>query len=262
MSKLKKILSSFIPLPVKNFNKRIDLLEKQLQELREQNKKTWGMLEEVRYASVFDRAVVESDWLKNQTFFLNKTAATFSLFYILYRVLKETKPKRILEIGMGETTKLISQYGAYYDDVQHLCCENDKDWIAFFQKEYTMSKNTNIIQLDVELTTYRNESVRTYKGFEKKFGKEKYDLIIIDGPFGGDMKEYSRIDTISILPDSLSKSFVILIDDYERTPEKRMAEDLMKKLEEAGIKYVKSYFAAKKDALLICSEDNSFLKDL
>lgn len=72
----------------------------------------------------------------------NSRAAGYPFLYILYRVLRDAKPKRILELGLGETTKLISQYAAANEDVEHFVVEHDLDWISFYKKEFSLPANS------------------------------------------------------------------------------------------------------------------------
>lgn len=41
------------------------------------------------------------------------------------------------------------------------------------------------------------------------------------------MKYYSRIDTLSILPNCLDTSFIIMLDDYDRVPEQNAVKDII-----------------------------------
>ena len=91
---------------------------------------------------------------------------------------------------------------------------------------------------------------------------EKYDLISIDAPLGGDMKQYARIDILKIIPDCLSDSFVILIDDYERPGDNATVQKMKQKLSDNNIEYVFGKYSGAKDMAIICSKDLGFLKSL
>lgn len=44
------------------------------------------------------------------------------------------RPKNILELGLGQTTKLTSQYANHFDDVKLTVFETDEDWIEVFSE--------------------------------------------------------------------------------------------------------------------------------
>ena len=135
----------------------------------------------------------------------------------MYRVLNEIRPQRILELGLGQSTRMIAQYAAAHPEAEHAVVEHDPEWIAFFKNDFTLPENSQIVQLDREMVPYEGaEAVRVFKDFAQTFAGRKFDFIAIDAPLGGDMKEYSRIDVLRMLPDILSENFVIMIDDCNR----------------------------------------------
>ncbi len=114
--------------------------------------------------------------------------------------------------------------------------------------------------LDYEFIKYKEaDKVRVYKDFAKTFEGKKFDFITIDAPFAGDMEHYSRIDVLSILPDGLSDTFVIMVDDILRKTEAKMFVELENKLKENNIDYVKGRYAGLKDFYLVTSPNLSFL---
>jgi len=218
---------------------------------------------ETLWANRFNNTVIESDWLKLKTFSPSGWGAGYSFLYILYRVMRDIKPKKILEIGLGETTRIISQYCKEHQNVEHYVVEDDSEWVAFFSQGYDVPNNTKIVQLPLMYQPYKeSESVRVYKGFKDHFVNGKYDLICIDGPSSQGMELYTRIDSLSILPGSLADSFIILVDDYNRIAEQNMVKDILFKLEEAVIPYRSHVYKGIKQTIIICSENLKFLVSL
>lgn len=76
------------------------------------------------------------------------------------------------------------------------------------------------------------------------------------------MKEMSRVDAISLVPSGLADSFVVLLDDYNRSGERGMARDLRKQLEAAGVAFTEGVYRGDKETLLLCSRDKGFLTSL
>jgi len=218
---------------------------------------------EILWANIFNNTVSDSLWLHDKTLSPGRWAAGYPFLYILYRVLRDAKPKRILELGLGETTKLISQYAAANGDIEHFVAEHDPEWISFFSQAFALPDNTKIEQLPWGYEPYKEaESVRVYDGFPERFKNGKYDFICIDGPFGGDMKDYARIDVLNLMLENLGESFVILLDDYNRSGEQKTAVEILGKLDGGNVSYAKSTYNGQKAGLIVCSEDMKFLISL
>ena len=69
-----------------------------------------GRQSEVLWGEIFRDTIVNSIWLKDKSFSPGRWAAGYPFLYALYRVLDEARPKRILELGLGQTTRMIGQY--------------------------------------------------------------------------------------------------------------------------------------------------------
>lgn len=244
---------------VKSLHNEIDFLKKQIHLMDLQEKKIHRATNEAVWAEVFHDAIINSEWLKNQTFYPGRWAAGYPYLYALYRCLNEMHPISILELGLGQTTRVIAQY-ASQNKCSHIVTEHDKEWIEFFEKDFLLSENTEIMQLNIKKRIYDGgNEVTVYDNFENAMKGKKFDLISIDAPFGGATLEYSRIDILSILPECLMESFVILLDDYDRKGEKHMIEQLKSILEVNNIAYATGLYWGNKDSLMITSENMKFL---
>ena len=149
---------------------------------------------------------------------------------------------------------MIGQYAGYHNDVSHFVVEHDEEWINFFQRDFTLSEHSKIIKLNYTMKAYKEASaVRVYEGFLEQFKNQKFDFISIDAPFGGDMKEYARIDVLELLPNCLSEDFVIMIDDTERVGETNTIKELMEILNKNAIEFNIGRYSGKKDCSIITS---------
>ncbi|MCL2481863.1 MAG: hypothetical protein FWF43_00300 [Propionibacteriaceae bacterium] len=224
---------------------------------------TRNSVDEVVWSSIFQNTIQKCDWLTDKNFSPGRWAAGYPFLYILFRTLRDAGPTRILELGLGETTRLISQYCRANPNVEHLVVESDSTWVDFFRKSFDVPANTEIIRLPLAYRPYKTtDSIRVYEGFHDHLAHGEYDLICIDGPMGADMRSYDRIDSLSLLPDHLAGSFTIIVDDYNRATEQNMVSELLSILNDAGIPYVKGIYRGSKHTLVICSEDNHFLTSL
>ncbi|MDR0649034.1 MAG: hypothetical protein LBF92_06835, partial [Synergistaceae bacterium] len=108
----------------------------------------FGLLEEILWAQIFHDTIAGSKWLIDKSFSPGRWAVGYEFLYVLYRVLNSVRPKKILELGLGQTTNMLSQYVSAHEDVRHLIVEHDTEWIDFFRKEHDISERTKIIQMD------------------------------------------------------------------------------------------------------------------
>ncbi|MBN2822957.1 MAG: class I SAM-dependent methyltransferase [Coriobacteriia bacterium] len=214
---------------------------------------------EVLWAQVFASTIASSGWLHDRSFAVGRWAVGFPFLYVLYRVLDEIRPSRILELGLGQSTRMVAQYAEAHPGTTHVVVENDAEWRDFFLRSFRMGDATRLVMLDCEIVAYRGSEVRVYAEFASAVAGERFDLLCIDGPLGGDMREYARVDILDIVSESLAPAFVIMFDDVERAPESRTMAETLKLLREAGIEHRSCRYSGIKDVGLICSADLRFL---
>ena len=218
---------------------------------------------ETLWAEIFNNTIASSEWLVNRSFSLGRWAIGYPCAYVLYRVIDELHPNKILELGLGQSTKIISQYTRYYNPDKHIVIEHDPEWISFFSKNYSLPDETEIIQCPLMNDSYKEQNgIRQFQNFSQAVGSEKYDLIMIDAPFGGDMKEYARVDVLKKMPQCLEESFVIIFDDCNREGEQNTFYEMVKVLEDANIDYKVGTYSGDKIIKVICSVDNSFVTSM
>lgn len=219
---------------------------------------------ELQYAFVFNDTIKESDWLINKEFSLTNAAANYSLAYSLYRILNDAQPKDILELGLGQTTKITTQYATYFDNVNLSVIEGDGDWIDVFSEKLTLNGNIDIIYRDLEVIDYHDNPTLRFKDVGEVIGDKKFDLIIIDGPQGhipGESKnlDYSRTNVMELIPNNLSDDFLIIMDDYNRAGEKNTMGDVEKLLKDNGIEFFTYTCDALKSQHAVFSEKFRFI---
>lgn len=241
-------------------NKRAEILADTAEKARRQAADSARHASEAVWAQIFNNTISESLWLKDKTFSPGRWAVGYPYLYVMYRVLNETRPKRILELGLGQSTRMIAQYAAAFQDVEHIVVEHDPEWVEFFCNDFPIPKNTKVVMLEREMVPYKDaEAVRVFKGFKETFQGQKFDFISVDAPFGGDMKQYSRIDILNLIPDGLSENFVIMVDDCNRVGETNTVKEIENKLNEFKISISSGKYCGRKDCVLTCTENLEFL---
>lgn len=222
---------------------------------RSADEAVWGL--------VFHDSIKDSSWLTEQQFFPGRWAVGYQYLYALYRVLGAVRPKSILELGLGQSSRMITQYVESVGDALHRVTEHDPEWIEFFRRDNVISDKTEIVLLDICREPYEDdERVVMYKEFREKLGDRKYDFISVDAPFGYEAIKYARVDILSLIPDCLADSWTIMVDDANRAGEKHMIELLKEKLNLCGIEFTSGWYCGQKDTFIIASMDRKFVCSL
>ena len=115
------------------------LLEQKPDQMAERMARLEARADELIWASTFQSVTAKSSWFRNKSLAPGRWALGYPALYILYRVLNEMRPKNILELGLGQSTRMIAQYAAHYKGVRHTVVEHDKDWVAFCKKDMRLS---------------------------------------------------------------------------------------------------------------------------
>ena len=77
-------------------------------------KKQEGIQNELLKAEVFNSTIADSEWLRYKSFSPGRWAVDYALLYTLYRTLTAMKPTKIIEFGLGQSSKMIHQYAIFY----------------------------------------------------------------------------------------------------------------------------------------------------
>lgn len=226
--------------------------KKFLQNIQNQNN-------ELMKGVIFNNLIQQKDWIKNKEFIPTKGAATYSFLYILLIILDKAMPNNILEFGLGQTTKLTTQYAKFKNSNCMLqTIDHDEQWINAMSNELPSADNISIIKRD--LMTFMLNGIQSdkYKDLQEITTDRKYDFVIIDGPYGFD-RTYPRTNILDLIPQNLAEEFIIILDDAERQGEKNTAQLIFDKLDANNIKYSKFYQQATKTQLIITSPKYNFI---
>ena len=101
-------------------------------------------IKENSYGAIFNAAISNIPWLKDKVFYPSKSAA-YSFLYVYLRVLETARPRKILEIGLGQFTILSSSYAAKNPDTHLLVLENNPQWIDIYESRYPSAENVKIM---------------------------------------------------------------------------------------------------------------------
>lgn len=181
---------------------------------------------ELQYQSLFTRDLRQLG-LKD-VYYPTGDAANSSLLYCLLRIVRDTPVRSVLELGCGESTRLLSHLRAI-KPLEILSVEHDLFWRDRIAEE---------VDIDIELCPLESRSVRGRRVEAYRWSKRvfdgKYDLILIDGPVG--TRRHSRRGALEVIETTLSEDFIILVDDAERRGEADTIQEIRSLLASQGKK--------------------------
>lgn len=240
------------------------LWHKLLQHLRiikilENQKQIIKLQRENLFAQRFNSSIQDCEWLKYMNFSPGGWAVDYSFLFVLFKILNYMRPASVIEFGLGQSSKMIHQYASFYKK-NAVTIEHDETWADFFKKDKCGEYDVNIQLMDLEKINYKESETLTYSGIDDYCGNRKYDLVVIDGPFGS--KHFSRPQLINIAKKNIPESFCIIIDDTNRAGEKETLSEVYSILDGINIKYHHRTYKSIKSFTIICSDDLHFLTTL
>jgi len=216
---------------------------------------------ELEWAQIYHDSIRGKEWLINLPLNIGRWAGNYSFFYVLHRILYDFKPKEILELGLGESSKFISVHlDNYLTDSNHTIIEHDIDWKSKFNESFTISLRSSIHILPLRTRTVQGFEINAYEKIGE-FITKKYDLYLVDGPIGS--PNYSRYDIIDIARNlNKNDDFIILLDDFDRNGEKQTFEELLIVLKENDIKINTGIYGGTKDVAIIGTDKYRLISTL
>lgn len=218
-------------------------------------------LNELYWANVYHDSIRGKAALENLGLNIGRWAGNYTFFYVLNRILNDYQPKKIIEFGLGESSKFISTYlNNYITESSHTVIEQDEHWKTAFLNRFQVSDKTTIKILPLVTQKVHGLETNSYAEIGEKVN-EKFDLYIVDGPFGSD--HYSRYDIVT-LAEKLENGdeFIIIMDDYNRKGEKQTTEALIQMFEKKGITIHKGQYTGLKSVLVLATEKYKYIKTL
>ena len=252
-------LTSLLETMQKNNQNEQETIKKHLRAIQS---KTLQQYNELNFADLLHDSTQNTPWLKDKTLSLYGWAANYSFIYTLFRILDNLSPLHILEMGLGQTTRLTSQYIAYKNPSATLdVCEHNQDWISIYAPQLPPSDNIKVHHLALEYFDYEGKQNDKYKNLAQVTGNIKYNLIIVDGPVGGG-KNFPRSNIIDLIPQNLAEDFIIIFDDAGRAGEQNTIAQTKAKLSAQGIAFGTQQRDALKSQFLIFSKSWEFVQYL
>ncbi len=142
-------------------------------------------------------------------------AMTNNQYKVLIDLLEDNRPNRVIELGSGQSTRIFQKYKSKYN-CRFFSIEHDSKYACKNTILFNLVENTNI---NIGKEFYSN--INKYDGLENWLSnQDKFDFVLIDGPFGFDFREnydYGRVQLLSfVILDKLSDNAIIFVHDTER----------------------------------------------
>ncbi|MFT4788423.1 MAG: putative O-methyltransferase YrrM [Psychromonas sp.] len=197
-------------------------------------------------------------------FFTEGAAASASLQLFILKALLFVKPKKTLELGSGQSTKLLSAYSESNHDAEVVTLEQDNDWAQrlapIISHTYLYSKLT---ERSISVANIKHKITTSWYEY---IPETQYDFIIVDGPDSNHLSnlksKYSRVGIIEYIPKILSEKFIIVFDDAERYGELMTTKLLTDVLENKNIPFISFSIHGVKSQVVFCSPAYSFLRSV
>lgn len=183
---------------------------------------------------VYQNSYIESarriEWIKDIPLASpNGGTASFSLLYIILAILRERTVSNILELGVGQSTRLLIQYAKKFHK-QLMLIDNDKTWLDRATEGY---QELNKVSAELVPMIVDGRKVNWYSCDRPQ---SKYDFLLIDGPIAYKRSiKYNRLGILNWIPHILQDEFIIVVDDTNRGGEYLLAKRIMDKCREQSI---------------------------
>lgn len=196
--------------------------------------------------------------------YFDGAAANPSLMLLLWKCLHMCHPRSVLELGSGQTTKLLGLYYRDHPGVEVLTLEQDGRWVEILRTATTHDGRCHdYCHAPLKPTSFVNLGAQTkietdWYSVNGKLAGRTFDLILVDGPNGSN--RYSRSGVLEWVPQILADSFVVIFDDAERYGEIMTIEAFEKTLQARHVPYVGFDVNGVTRQYVFCSPAFSFLK--
>lgn len=183
---------------------------------------------ELLYERMFSSSLPRFD-IENR-YYPVKSAATYSLLYLIFRVVTELRVNSVTELGAGQTTLLLDDLGRAGFEFDLLTLEHSIDWIETVSRQ-VRHPIQHVPLIERELFGYGSEIY----DFAAVNLPDTVELLIVDGPVGRRRK--SRWGCLQLIESRIGDDFVIIFDDAERKGELETIERTIELLEARGTRF-------------------------
>ncbi|WP_347924932.1 hypothetical protein [Pontimicrobium sp. SW4] len=234
-------------------------IKKTVEEFRQRDRKILNATLENEWANVYHDSIRGKAWLEELPLNIGRWAGNYAFFYVLNRVLADYKPKKILEFGLGESSKFINAtLKNELTESTHKIIEESNEWKNHFITNHDLSSHSKIVICPLKKEEVKGFSVNIYDSLDK-YTKSKFDLYVVDGPFGS--ARYSRYDIVKLAEHfEATDEFIIIFDDYNRQGEQDTVKELLLLFKKLNITIYKGIYVGSKRVLVLGTQKYKFIE--
>jgi hypothetical protein len=149
--------------------------------------------------------------------------ASFSQLYTLLLATTQHRPERVLEIGVGLSTRLLRQYGAA-SGVESVHVDSDASWLDACGID---CDRATALHAPLAPTRVGGRMVDWYSVRPQG----RFDFVLVDGPESWDAaRRFNRLGFATWVPSILADEFLIVVDDTSRRGERELVDTLIASL--------------------------------
>jgi len=222
----------------------------------------YARLDDARWAtSLYSNLLSQHDLPAN--FYMDGAAANPSLQALLYKCLTFVEPQSILELGSGQTTRLIATHCHDHLNCYALTLESSSFWYEAVLPKITRDGRHHdyrlrpLVETQVFIPDHGSVPTSWFSDSDDLIRKT-FNLILVDGPDTDAW--YSRCGILTHLPAILAKQFVIIFDDAERAGERMTIRACDQLPHAAGLNYRMFEIHGVNSQTVFCSRDLSYLE--
>jgi hypothetical protein len=220
-----------------------------------------GELSEARNNVTLESSLARLGW-RPLDLFSGGAAATPTLQLLNLKVLRLVQPTAVLELGSGESTKLLSAYAEATPAASVMTLEQDKAWFERLRPH--IRHDYRFAQLESKEFSCAGTGLRIKTVWYEQpsdLSERKFNYILVDGPnlSRGGNTSYSRSGILQFLPSILAESFVLIFDDAERRGERMSVRAVDRVLRSCGVRFVRFSTHGAKTQVVFCSPDLHYL---
>jgi predicted O-methyltransferase YrrM len=163
---------------------------------------------EIHYLMLFEQAVARSG-IPVPPLYPIGSAANASLLYLLFRLAGDFPALNVLELGAGQSTRLLAALHAAGRLRSVLTLEHDAQWAD----SVGAAVGHEVRHSPLRPATIDGIATEAYSAMLER----RYDCVVVDGPPGGG--RHSRWGVLEVLAHHLEPEFIVVFDDADRRGE-------------------------------------------
>lgn len=221
---------------------------------------------DVSYAISLDRSLKESGYAIDG-FFTDGAAANPSLHLFQMKVLTFLRPRSVLELGSGQTTRVLTGYARDNPSASVVTLEQERSWFDRLRPQISHDYRSAPLEPVSFNTAGTGRHIQTeWYLTQPDLAQRKFDYILVDGPDHGSTStaavNYARSGILKHVPSILAASFVVVFDDADRYGVLMTVHEFQAILTRHSIRFVSFSLYGTKTQMVLCSADNAFLSSV